>query len=960
MAAEESEAPQNALTLDWTFGFNRKLLNGVCSLSDDSRNAIFYTSAHTGVLYDYVHRRQRLLQGHCNTITAVCVSDDKRWVATADAGADSMIVVWDSLTGTPIKTIFQPHPNGVSAMDLSPDAMFLVTLSAVDPDSDDPQVISLWEWTVERDGPLYSAEITALDEQYSVRFNRNDIREIVTNGAERVIFWNWQEPKLKYYSPPITKRDFRQAVARFTQSVFLPLRQQAVTGTEDGDLVLWEPSAPEPGDAGRPTDRRAVKIIRLSGRGAIRVLRLTRDYLVTGSDGGIVRFYDHHFRIVAWFEDLDAGPISSLSFANTTLSDGEPPSSFWVPDFVVGTQNALVLGAEARMFDELVPERRRGTLLMQGMDGSIHDALTHPRLPHLYIAISSGVLQVWDHHDKKLVNMRIFDPAKLNPQCMALDSSGRTLAIGFANGIVKLLDAATLEDIGSSFRASSEAVTKLAFSYRGVFLAAATMDCHVALYRFMIGPDAEPDADPAWFYVGRHHSHSRAITGLQFTVNAAGVDVLISVGEDRMLVEYDLLNSSVAGGVVLKAPPVRLEQSAVPTACMWHPVLPGSKEDLIITTNDEYKFKLWNASNKTCRRTVLAPTFGGPLSKLVRLNSGASRRDGAAAPAGGEGAGEGGEEDGSSGGGGGRGGGVAGTDSASSEYLAYATHDKVIGLVQFPLDGNPARTMGLIAHPGEITALAVTADGRHVLTGGGDDQAVNMWSVETAAVARAVSDAGFGVDPFLELLEGGRGGSFYEEIVDYFYYAQVKSQGEDSTARRRVEGLVPLEEIPNLMRALGYYPSEMEVTNMCSEVKYSTFTTTGEYCDRVTLPLFIMLYVNHRPVFGVGKSHIEEAFDLLGATPSTGAMPWEALKALLLSRGEAMSEDELRACLQALVGEAAIDVPELSGLEFADAVLGFEDYDAPAAMADEGGEADMRVDAAVGSGDTLTMSRFSM
>ena len=104
--------------------------------------AVFYCAAHTGVIYDYRSRRQHLLQGHvrahcgallpprffpcrvahlcvavglnalpsvraqCNPITCCSVSEDKRWIATADAGPDSMIVIWDSATGTPIKTIF--------------------------------------------------------------------------------------------------------------------------------------------------------------------------------------------------------------------------------------------------------------------------------------------------------------------------------------------------------------------------------------------------------------------------------------------------------------------------------------------------------------------------------------------------------------------------------------------------------------------------------------------------------------------------------------------------------------------------------------------------------------------------------------------------------------------------------------------------------------------------------------
>jgi hypothetical protein len=33
------------------------------------------------------------------------------------------------------------------------------------------------------------------------------------------------------------------------------------------------------------------------------------------------------------------------------------------------------------------------------------------------------------------------------------------------------------------------------------------------------------------------------------------------------------------------------------------------------------------------------------------------------------------------------------------KYLIYSTPEKVIGLIKMPLDGNPNKTMGLIAHP---------------------------------------------------------------------------------------------------------------------------------------------------------------------------------------------------------------------------------------------------------------------
>ena len=133
----------NALNLRWSFGFNKDLCGGVHHLSDEKTgaNSVFYVAAHTGIIYDYAHRKQRLLQGHCNPITASCVSFDKRWIATADAGPDSLIVLWDSVSGRPIKDIPNPHKNGVIAMDMSPDAMFLVTMSYVEEGGEEKQEV---------------------------------------------------------------------------------------------------------------------------------------------------------------------------------------------------------------------------------------------------------------------------------------------------------------------------------------------------------------------------------------------------------------------------------------------------------------------------------------------------------------------------------------------------------------------------------------------------------------------------------------------------------------------------------------------------------------------------------------------------------------------------------------------------------------------------------------------------
>ena len=39
---------------------------------------------------------------------------------------------------------------------------------------------------------------------------------------------------------------------------------------------------------------------------------------------------------------------------------------------------------------------------------------------------------------------------------------------------------------------------------------------------------------------------------------------------------------------------------------------------------------------------------------------------------------------------------------------------------------------------------------------------------------------------------------------------------------------VALEEVPNIMRALGFYPTELQVQDMINEVKFSQYVDTGK------------------------------------------------------------------------------------------------------------------------------------
>ena len=132
---EVDQTNSDALGLEWVFGFSQDLAHGVISLAGGAhlatgKSPIFYPAGHTGVLYDPSNRKQTLLRGHKDPISAVGVSADKRWIVTGDSGPESILIVWDSLCGEPVRTIQNPHgQNGILSIDISADSTYITTIS---------------------------------------------------------------------------------------------------------------------------------------------------------------------------------------------------------------------------------------------------------------------------------------------------------------------------------------------------------------------------------------------------------------------------------------------------------------------------------------------------------------------------------------------------------------------------------------------------------------------------------------------------------------------------------------------------------------------------------------------------------------------------------------------------------------------------------------------------------------
>ena len=202
------------------------------------------------------------------------------------------------------------------------------------------QKIYIYSWKPkDKSEQIYYTEFGCEDGEiyYELKFNPNmlDVMEFLVTSEHKIFFSVINpfenESSLAYYPHPLDGEPIKEKknTATYTQSIFLKDNQKgntAITGTTAGYIIVWDVCEALCKEDEVKTNRRKIKTVDLLGKykkdkdkkgpsekDRINILVNYKNYIVIGSGGGTVNFYDYNFIIVRWFENI-CWMVKSISF----------------------------------------------------------------------------------------------------------------------------------------------------------------------------------------------------------------------------------------------------------------------------------------------------------------------------------------------------------------------------------------------------------------------------------------------------------------------------------------------------------------------------------------------------------------------------------------------------------------------------------------------------------------------
>jgi WD40 repeat protein len=510
--------------------------------------------------------------------------------------------------------------------------------------------------------------------QTQIKVNPWDTTEMMTLGEDSIYFYtvdaDWKS--MEMHVPEMAIDEFNVEQAMFTCANYLSVPGQACVGTSSGELILLANRSLSNLGASLPIgEKSAIKIIKVHN-GPVTALTVTKKLIMTGGQDGMLKLFDLQCRLLFWYDQFNSGGITNIlsnPFGELLYQEG-------IPEIIVSTEQSQIFllsrqegsaipfrpstastgfdyhtgtpSISSRADDEKKANGPLCQTILEGIYGVISKMDVNPVQPRLAIGTTKGQLQLWDLNQKTLITSRRFyekikqgKKETLKPLAITsleFSKTGKSMGIGFENGLVKFLEASSLLDIHSNnilskimeYQSSNVSIDHISFSQDGLWCACADSNNVTILFKketLKMKPESagteateikKPRSRIEWVFVGRRKTHYKSIVSLLFHQSSiqGSPQRLLVVSKDRHVSEIDLEQCNTADGIKLKFVR-RLEQIYQPETAI---ILPAQKEDYLLTFTTGSKFRLFQSETQVCKNTCLGPSFGASIHRITLLN----------------------------------------------------------------------------------------------------------------------------------------------------------------------------------------------------------------------------------------------------------------------------------------------------------------------------------------------------
>ena len=119
-----------------------------------------------------------------------------------------------------------------------------------------------------------------------------------------------------------------------------------------------------------------------------------------------------------------------------------------------------------------------------------------------------------------------------------------------------------------------------------------------------------------------------------------------------------------------------------------------------------------------------------------------------------------------------------------------------------------------LSNPRGVTDCLLSSTGQHCFTFNKEEECFVQWSLDPLVLEDSLQEHEASARDYLQAIPVNKQERLYTDMKNVFCYVQIE-RGASSLSKT-----VPIEDIPTMCRALGFYPTEREIEDMLNEVSY--------------------------------------------------------------------------------------------------------------------------------------------